>query len=37
LALGAIGYLLKPFDPLQLPQQILDLLAQAGSASPVSS
>ena len=37
LALGAIGYLLKPFDPLQLPQQILDLLTRAGPASPVSS
>jgi len=30
LALGAIGYLHKPFDPLRLPQQVLDLLAQAG-------
>ncbi|MEE8200932.1 MAG: response regulator [Candidatus Acidoferrales bacterium] len=30
LALGAIGYLYKPFDPLQLRQQVLDLLAQAG-------
>ena len=30
LALGAIGYLHKPFDPLELPQQVLDLLSQAG-------
>ncbi|MDA2912348.1 response regulator [Acidobacteriia bacterium AH_259_A11_L15] len=30
LALGAIGYLYKPFDPMQLRQQVLDLLAQAG-------
>jgi len=30
LAQGAIGYLRKPFDPLQLSQQVLDLLAQAG-------
>ena len=30
LALGAIGYLYKPFDPLQLRQQVLELLARAG-------
>lgn len=26
LAIGAIGYLYKPFDPLTLPQQVRDLL-----------
>lgn len=31
LAKGAIGYLRKPFDPLQLPQQVLDLLARTGN------
>ena len=36
LAKGAIGYLRKPFDPLQLPQQVLDLLARAGN-NPASS
>jgi CheY-like chemotaxis protein len=36
LAKGAIGYLRKPFDPLQLPQQVLDLLAQTGN-HPASS
>lgn len=30
LALGAIGYLHKPFDPVELPRQVLELLAQAG-------
>lgn len=30
LALGAIGYLTKPFDPLELRRQVLDLLQQAG-------
>jgi CheY-like chemotaxis protein len=35
LAIGAIGYLHKPFDPLKLPQQVLDLLGKAGH-SPVS-
>lgn len=30
LSLGAIGYLHKPFDPVQLSQRVLDLLAQAG-------
>jgi CheY-like chemotaxis protein len=29
LALGAVGYLHKPFDPLELPQQVLSLLSQA--------
>lgn len=36
LARGAIGYLRKPFDPLQLPQQVLDLLARTGN-NPSSS
>ena len=36
LAKGAIGYLRKPFDPLQLPQQVLDLLARTGN-NPASS
>ena len=36
LAKGAIGYLRKPFDPLQLPQQVLDLLVQTGH-NPTSS
>lgn len=36
LALGAIGYLAKPFDPLQLRQQVLDLLAQAGRVPSTS-
>ena len=36
LALGAIGYLAKPFDPLQLRQQVLDLLAQAGRVPSAS-
>jgi CheY-like chemotaxis protein len=30
LALGAIGYLTKPLNLLQLRQQVLDLLSQAG-------
>lgn len=30
LALGAIGYLHKRFDPVELPRQVLELLAQAG-------
>ena len=30
LQMGAIGYLTKPFDPLQLRQQVLDVLRQAG-------
>lgn len=30
LRMGAIGYLTKPFDPLHLRQQVLDLLRQAG-------
>lgn len=33
LAIGAIGYLHKPFDPLRLPQQVTDLLASANSPS----
>ena len=30
LALGAIGYLTKPFDPLQLRAQVLEMLRRAG-------
>ncbi|MFQ5816356.1 MAG: response regulator [Terriglobia bacterium] len=30
LALGAIGYLTKPFDPLKLRAQVVDLLQRAG-------
>lgn len=36
LALGAIGYLYKPFDPLKLPQQVLELLHRARRVSPSS-
>lgn len=36
LAMGAIGYLQKPFDPLQLPRQLLDLLTKAGLAPSTS-
>lgn len=32
LAMGAIGYLYKPFDPLQLPRQVTELLTRAGLA-----
>lgn len=30
LAMGAIGYLTKPFDPLRLRAQVVELLRQAG-------
>jgi CheY-like chemotaxis protein len=33
LAMGAIGYLHKPFDPLKLPQQVIDLVTKANAAS----
>ncbi len=33
LSVGAIGYLHKPFDPVQLRQQVLDLLAKSGRAT----
>lgn len=33
LAMGAIGYLHKPFDPLKLPQQVMDLVTKAGASS----
>lgn len=36
LGLGAIGYLSKPFDPVQLRQQVLDLLARAGRVRSAS-
>lgn len=36
LAIGAIGYLHKPFDPLQLGQQVKDLLAKAERQSSSS-
>jgi two-component system alkaline phosphatase synthesis response regulator PhoP len=36
LAIGAIGYLHKPFDPLQLAQQVKDILAKAERESPSS-
>lgn len=32
LQMGAIGYLPKPFDPLQLPQQVRELLEKASSS-----
>jgi CheY-like chemotaxis protein len=33
LAIGAIGYLHKPFDPLKLPQQVMDLVTKASASS----
>lgn len=36
LDMGAIGYLTKPFDPLQLPAQVMELLRRAG-VEPESS
>lgn len=33
LSMGAIGYLHKPFDPLKLPQQVMDLLTKANTSS----
>ena len=33
MALGAVDYLLKPFDPLTLPDQIEEILAQLGRDS----
>lgn len=36
LAIGAIGYLHKPFDPLQLAQQVKDILAKAERKSSSS-
>jgi CheY-like chemotaxis protein len=33
LAMGAIGYLHKPFDSLKLPQQVIDLVTKANAAS----
>jgi len=32
LQMGAIGYLTKPFDPLRLRQQVLEVLREAGLA-----
>ncbi|MGH9862498.1 MAG: response regulator [Candidatus Acidiferrales bacterium] len=36
LSMGAIGYLRKPFDPLRLPQQVLELLSRAGHGPSAS-
>ncbi len=33
LEVGALGYLIKPFDPMTLHDQILTLLTRAGSAA----
>ncbi|MEE8449609.1 MAG: response regulator [Thermodesulfobacteriota bacterium] len=33
MALGAVDYLLKPFDPMKLPDQIEQILARVGKGS----